>query len=64
MEDPDITSELNKDNRTSEIDDAAESSDDGEGDVEIEQVGNENIYLQLVHLPTHTTLSQAITCDV
>ena len=34
-------SELNENNRTSEINDAAEPSDDGEGDVEI---GDENIY--------------------
>ena len=39
MEDQDVTSELNEVNRTSEIDDAAEPSEDGEGDVEIEQVG-------------------------
>ena len=50
MEDQGITSELNENNRTSEIDDAAEPSDDGEEDVKI---GDENIYLQWVHLPTH-----------
>ena len=55
-EDQDIaTDELNEDNRTSD------AGDDGEGDVEIEQVGDENNYLQRVHLPAQ---SQAVTCDV
>ena len=54
------TDELNDDNRTS---DAAEPSDDGDGDVEIEHVGDENTYLQHVHLPTQTA-SQAVTLDV